>query len=52
MPVIIEPNVEGSIDIPEFPLDGVIDLLQALANKAKEEIFLLKTKKAILYDSI
>jgi hypothetical protein len=39
MPVIIEPNVEGSIDIPEFPLDGVIDLLQALTNKAKEEIF-------------
>jgi hypothetical protein len=42
----------GSIDIPEFPLDGVIDLLQALANKAKEEIFLSKTKKADLYDSI
>ena len=52
MPVIIERIVEGSVDIPEFPLDGVIDLLQALANEAKEEIFLLKTKKANRYDSI
>ena len=52
MPVIIERIVEGSVDIPEFPLDGVIDLLQALANEAKEEIFLLKTKKANRYDRI
>ena len=28
--------VEGNIDTPEVPLDSVIDLLQALANKAKE----------------
>jgi hypothetical protein len=36
----------GSIDVPEFPLDSVIDLLQALANKAKEEIFLFEVEKS------
>ena len=51
-PVIIEGILEGSAEIPEFPLDGVIDLLQVLANRAKEEKFLVKTKKANLHDCI
>jgi hypothetical protein len=49
---MIERIAEGSIDVPAFPLDSVIDLMPALANKAKEEIFLLKTKKESLYGSI
>jgi hypothetical protein len=52
MPVIIEWIVEGSIDIPKFPPGSVIDLLQALVDKAREEMFLLKTKKANRHDSI
>jgi len=36
MRVIIERIVEASIDVPEFPLDGVIDILQVLVAETKE----------------
>jgi hypothetical protein len=37
----------GSLQyVPEFPLDSVIDLLQALANKAEEEILLFEDEKS------